>query len=93
MQSDDKNSYYDQKEYIGRSVHYWKFVLPLLEKIKERRNIPEPPDPLFIHFPSKHIPVRLLAVCHTTFLKLVWLSPIHLCSFTLFFFVINFFQM
>uniref|UniRef100_A0A671XAR3 E3 SUMO-protein ligase RanBP2 n=1 Tax=Sparus aurata TaxID=8175 RepID=A0A671XAR3_SPAAU len=52
------NSYYDQKEYIGRSVHYWKVVLPLLERIKNRRSIPEPLDPLFIHFPSKDIQVN-----------------------------------
>nr|XP_043889627.1 E3 SUMO-protein ligase RanBP2 isoform X2 [Solea senegalensis] len=52
---DGVNSYYDQKEYIGRSVHYWKVVLPLLEKIKNRRSIPEPLDPLFIHFSSKDI--------------------------------------
>ncbi|XP_034740454.1 E3 SUMO-protein ligase RanBP2 isoform X2 [Etheostoma cragini] len=52
---DGVNSYYDQKEYIGRSVHYWKVVLPLLEKIKNRRSIPEPLDPLFMHFPSKDI--------------------------------------
>ncbi|XP_041807190.1 E3 SUMO-protein ligase RanBP2 isoform X1 [Chelmon rostratus] len=52
---DGVNSYYDQKEYIGRSVHYWKAVLPLLERIKNRRSIPEPLDPLFIHFPSKDI--------------------------------------
>ncbi|KAM9850833.1 E3 SUMO-protein ligase RanBP2 [Aulostomus maculatus] len=52
---DGVNSYYDQKEYISRSVHYWNVVLPLLEKIKNRRSIPEPLDPLFIHFPSKHI--------------------------------------
>uniref|UniRef100_A0A669CD74 E3 SUMO-protein ligase RanBP2 n=1 Tax=Oreochromis niloticus TaxID=8128 RepID=A0A669CD74_ORENI len=51
------NSYYDQKEYIGRSVHYWKVALPLLEKIKNRRSIPEPLDPLFIHFPSKDIQI------------------------------------
>uniref|UniRef100_A0A8C7PFV5 E3 SUMO-protein ligase RanBP2 n=1 Tax=Oncorhynchus mykiss TaxID=8022 RepID=A0A8C7PFV5_ONCMY len=51
------NSYYDQKEYIGRSVHYWKVVLPLLDKIKQRRSIPEPLDPLFIHFPSRDIQV------------------------------------
>ncbi|XP_028290969.1 ranBP2-like and GRIP domain-containing protein 3 isoform X2 [Gouania willdenowi] len=54
---DGVNSYYDQKEYIGRSVHYWNVVLPMLEKIKNRRNIPEPLDPLFIHFPSKDIQV------------------------------------
>ncbi|XP_041700507.2 E3 SUMO-protein ligase RanBP2 isoform X3 [Coregonus clupeaformis] len=51
------NSYYDQKEYIGRSVHYWKVVLPLLDKIKRRRSIPEPLDPLFIHFPSRDIQI------------------------------------
>ncbi|XP_034042305.1 E3 SUMO-protein ligase RanBP2 isoform X1 [Thalassophryne amazonica] len=49
------NSYYDQKEYIGRSVHYWKVVLPLLSRIKNRRSIPEPLDPLFKHFSSKDI--------------------------------------
>ncbi|XP_008275426.1 E3 SUMO-protein ligase RanBP2 isoform X1 [Stegastes partitus] len=54
---DGVNSYYDQKEYIGRSVHYWKIALPLLEKIKNRRSIPEPLDPLFIHFPSKDIQI------------------------------------
>ncbi|XP_047456055.1 ranBP2-like and GRIP domain-containing protein 3 isoform X2 [Mugil cephalus] len=54
---DGVNSYYDQKEYIGRSVHYWKVVLPLLEKIRNRRSIPEPLEPLFIHFPSKDIQV------------------------------------
>ncbi|XP_028289444.1 ranBP2-like and GRIP domain-containing protein 3 isoform X2 [Parambassis ranga] len=54
---DGVNSYYDQKEYIGRSVHYWKVVLPLLEKIRNRRSIPEPLDPLFIHFPSKDIQI------------------------------------
>ncbi|XP_056146006.1 E3 SUMO-protein ligase RanBP2 [Lampris incognitus] len=48
-------SYYDQKEYITRSVHYWRMVLPLLDRIKNRRSIPEPLDPLFIHFPSKDI--------------------------------------
>ncbi|KAJ8415155.1 hypothetical protein AAFF_G00008530 [Aldrovandia affinis] len=51
------NSYYDQKEYVGRSVHYWKVVLPLLEKIKKRRSIPEPLDPLFMHFHSKDIQI------------------------------------
>ncbi|XP_061698522.1 E3 SUMO-protein ligase RanBP2 isoform X2 [Syngnathoides biaculeatus] len=54
---DGINSYYDQKEYISRSVHYWKVVLPLLDKIKSRRSIPEPLDPLYIHFPSKDIQV------------------------------------
>ncbi|XP_042282968.1 ranBP2-like and GRIP domain-containing protein 3 [Thunnus maccoyii] len=54
---DGVNSYYDQKEYINRSVHYWKVVLPLLDKIKNRRSIPEPLDPLFLHFPSKDIQI------------------------------------
>ncbi|XP_056881219.1 E3 SUMO-protein ligase RanBP2 isoform X3 [Takifugu flavidus] len=54
---DGVNSYYDQKEYIGRSVHYWEVVHPLLERIKNRRGIPEPLDPLFIHFPSKDIQI------------------------------------
>uniref|UniRef100_A0A674MJC5 E3 SUMO-protein ligase RanBP2 n=1 Tax=Takifugu rubripes TaxID=31033 RepID=A0A674MJC5_TAKRU len=54
---DGVNSYYDQKEYIGRSVHYWKVVHPLLERVKNRRGIPEPLDPLFIHFPSKDIQI------------------------------------
>ncbi|XP_067299080.1 E3 SUMO-protein ligase RanBP2-like isoform X2 [Pseudorasbora parva] len=49
------NSYYDQKEYVGRSVHYWKVVLPLLEKIRRKRSIPEPLEPMFIHFRSKDI--------------------------------------
>ncbi|KAK7904914.1 hypothetical protein WMY93_017521 [Mugilogobius chulae] len=54
---DGVNSYYDQKEYIGRSVHYWQIVLPLLDKIRHRRSIPEPLDPLFIHFPSRDIQI------------------------------------
>uniref|UniRef100_A0A8C8D6B9 E3 SUMO-protein ligase RanBP2 n=1 Tax=Oncorhynchus tshawytscha TaxID=74940 RepID=A0A8C8D6B9_ONCTS len=48
------NSYYNH-EYIRRSVHYWNVVLPLLDKIKRRRGIPGPLDPLFIHFPSRDI--------------------------------------
>nr|XP_055234211.1 ranBP2-like and GRIP domain-containing protein 3 [Gorilla gorilla gorilla] len=48
------NSFYDQQEYIGRSVHYWKKVLPLLKIIK-KNNIPEPIDPLFKHFHSVDI--------------------------------------
>ncbi|XP_041115173.1 E3 SUMO-protein ligase RanBP2-like isoform X2 [Polyodon spathula] len=51
------NSFYDQKEYIGRSVHYWKMALPMLENIKKRRSIPEPIDPLFMHFHSKDIQI------------------------------------
>ncbi|XP_072301227.1 E3 SUMO-protein ligase RanBP2 isoform X2 [Eucyclogobius newberryi] len=54
---DGLKSYYDQKEYIGRCVHYWQIVSPLLDKIKHRRSIPEPLDPLFIHFPSKDIQI------------------------------------
>ncbi|XP_041856874.1 E3 SUMO-protein ligase RanBP2 isoform X2 [Melanotaenia boesemani] len=54
---DGVNSYYDQKEYIGRSVHYWRVVLPFLEKIKNRRSIPEPLEPLFKHFNSKDIQI------------------------------------
>ncbi|XP_056611064.1 E3 SUMO-protein ligase RanBP2 isoform X2 [Triplophysa dalaica] len=49
------NSYYDQKEYAGRCVHYWKVVLPSLEKIKKRRSIPEPLEPMFQHFQSQDI--------------------------------------
>lgn len=56
------DSYYDQTEYIGRSVHYWKVIHPLLERIKNKHSIPEPLDPLFIHFPSKDIQVITLAV-------------------------------
>ncbi|XP_039570045.1 E3 SUMO-protein ligase RanBP2-like isoform X3 [Passer montanus] len=49
------NSFYDQKEYIGRSVYYWKKVLPMLETIKKKRSISEPTDPLFKHFHSVDI--------------------------------------
>uniref|UniRef100_H0XVI6 E3 SUMO-protein ligase RanBP2 n=1 Tax=Otolemur garnettii TaxID=30611 RepID=H0XVI6_OTOGA len=49
------NSFYDQREYIGRSVHYWKKVLPLLKIIKKKCSIPEPTDPLFKHFHSADI--------------------------------------
>ncbi|XP_078259337.1 E3 SUMO-protein ligase RanBP2-like [Rhinoraja longicauda] len=51
------NSYYDQKEYIGRSVFYWKKVQPLLQSIRKKRSIHEPIDPLFMHFHSKEIKV------------------------------------
>ncbi|XP_021179409.2 LOW QUALITY PROTEIN: ranBP2-like and GRIP domain-containing protein 4 [Fundulus heteroclitus] len=54
---DGLNSYYDQKEYVGRSVHYWQVAMPMLEKIKLRRGIAEPLDPLFIHFTSKDIQI------------------------------------
>ncbi|XP_007456875.1 PREDICTED: E3 SUMO-protein ligase RanBP2 isoform X2 [Lipotes vexillifer] len=49
------NSFYDQREYIGRSVHYWKKVLPLLKILKKKSSIPEPIDPLFKHFHSADI--------------------------------------
>ncbi|NXX40384.1 RBP2 ligase, partial [Tricholaema leucomelas] len=55
------NSFYDQKEYIGRSVYYWKKVLPMLETIRKRRSIPEPTDPLFKHFHSVDIQVLQVA--------------------------------
>nr|XP_009513692.1 PREDICTED: E3 SUMO-protein ligase RanBP2 [Phalacrocorax carbo] len=55
------NSFYDQKEYIGRSVYYWKKVLPMLETVKKRRSIPEPTDPLFKHFHSVDIQVFQVA--------------------------------
>ncbi|KAM9021438.1 E3 SUMO-protein ligase RanBP2-like isoform 2-T2 [Ara ararauna] len=55
------NSFYDQKEYIGRSVYYWKKVLPMLEIIKKKRSIPEPTDPLFKHFHSIDIQVFQVA--------------------------------
>ncbi|XP_056088601.1 E3 SUMO-protein ligase RanBP2-like [Rhinichthys klamathensis goyatoka] len=43
------------KDYAGRGVHYWKVVLPLLEKIRNKRIIPEPLEPMFMHFHSKDI--------------------------------------
>nr|XP_002663326.2 E3 SUMO-protein ligase RanBP2 isoform X3 [Danio rerio] len=49
------NSYYEQRDYAGRSVHYWKLLLPLLEKICNKRSIPEPLEPLFPHFRSRDI--------------------------------------
>uniref|UniRef100_A0A5F9CHU6 RanBD1 domain-containing protein n=1 Tax=Oryctolagus cuniculus TaxID=9986 RepID=A0A5F9CHU6_RABIT len=49
------NSFYDQREYLGRSVHYWKKVLPLLKTIKKKSSIPEPTDPLFKHFHAADI--------------------------------------
>ncbi|NXL32721.1 RBP2 ligase, partial [Glaucidium brasilianum] len=55
------NSFYDQKEYIGRSVYYWKKVLPMLETIKKKRSISEPIDPLFKHFHSVDIQVFQVA--------------------------------
>ncbi|XP_009695971.1 PREDICTED: E3 SUMO-protein ligase RanBP2 [Cariama cristata] len=55
------NSFYDQKEYIGRSVYYWKKVLPMLEAVKKKRSISEPTDPLFKHFHSVDIQVFQVA--------------------------------
>ncbi|XP_064502475.1 ranBP2-like and GRIP domain-containing protein 4 isoform X6 [Pseudopipra pipra] len=57
----NRNSFYDQKEYIGRSVYYWKKVLPMLEIIKKKRSISEPTDPLFKHFHSVDIQVFQVA--------------------------------
>lgn len=57
FQGSGLNSFYDQREYIGRSVHYWKVVLPLLKIIKKKSSIPEPIDPLFKHFHSADIQV------------------------------------
>lgn len=54
------NSYYDQKDYAGRSVHYWRVVLPLLEKVRHKRSIPEPLQPMFMHFQSRDIQVSPL---------------------------------
>ncbi|XP_035173062.1 E3 SUMO-protein ligase RanBP2-like [Oxyura jamaicensis] len=56
------NSFYDQKEYIGRSVYYWKRVLLMLEIVKKKRSIPEPTDPLFKHFRSVDIQVSQVTV-------------------------------
>ncbi|XP_034970725.2 ranBP2-like and GRIP domain-containing protein 4 isoform X2 [Zootoca vivipara] len=56
------NSFYDQREYIGRSVYYWKKVLPMLETIKKKRSIPEPINPLFNHFHSEDIQVSQVGV-------------------------------
>uniref|UniRef100_A0A8C0GP10 E3 SUMO-protein ligase RanBP2 n=1 Tax=Chelonoidis abingdonii TaxID=106734 RepID=A0A8C0GP10_CHEAB len=59
--SNNLNSFYDQREYIGRSVYYWKKVLPMLEIIKKRKSVPEPIDPLFKHFHSADIQVSQVA--------------------------------
>ncbi|XP_040405665.1 E3 SUMO-protein ligase RanBP2-like isoform X9 [Cygnus olor] len=56
------NSFYDQKEYVGRSVYYWKRVLIMLEIVKKKRSIPEPTDPLFKHFRSVDIQVSQVTV-------------------------------
>ncbi|XP_042689775.1 E3 SUMO-protein ligase RanBP2-like isoform X2 [Centrocercus urophasianus] len=55
------NSFYDQKEYIGRSVYYWKKTLLSLKMIKKLKSIPEPTDPLFNHFHSVDIQVFQVA--------------------------------
>ncbi|XP_040518436.1 E3 SUMO-protein ligase RanBP2 isoform X3 [Gallus gallus] len=55
------NSFYDQKEYIGRSVYYWKKTLLSLKTIKKHKSIPEPTDPLFKHFHSVDIQVFQVA--------------------------------
>ncbi|MBZ3874811.1 E3 SUMO-protein ligase RanBP2 [Sciurus carolinensis] len=57
LEGSSLNSFYDQREYISRSVHYWKKVLPLLKTIKKKSSIPEPTDPLFKHFHSVDIQV------------------------------------
>nr|XP_033804754.1 E3 SUMO-protein ligase RanBP2-like isoform X4 [Geotrypetes seraphini] len=51
------NSFYDQRDYMGRCVYYWKKILPVMEMIKKRRSVPEPTDPLFKHFHSRDIQV------------------------------------
>uniref|UniRef100_A0A8C3LRA8 E3 SUMO-protein ligase RanBP2 n=1 Tax=Chrysolophus pictus TaxID=9089 RepID=A0A8C3LRA8_CHRPC len=55
------SSFYDQKEYIGRSVYYWKKTLLVLKTIKKHKSIPEPTDPLFKHFHSVDIQVFQVA--------------------------------
>ncbi|OXB51385.1 hypothetical protein ASZ78_011832 [Callipepla squamata] len=54
-------SFCDQKEYIGRSVYYWKKILLSLETVKKNRSIPEPIDPLFRHFRNVNIEVFQVA--------------------------------
>lgn len=49
----------DKRAYIGRSVHYWAVVKPLLQDIKANRNIPIPLKPLFPHVRDKDIQVNL----------------------------------
>ncbi|KAM9320026.1 E3 SUMO-protein ligase RanBP2-like [Gastrophryne carolinensis] len=51
------NSFYDQRDYMVRCMHYWKKVLPLLEMVRQKKSIPEPVDPLFKHFHSTDIKV------------------------------------
>uniref|UniRef100_A0A8C4QIQ5 peptidylprolyl isomerase n=1 Tax=Eptatretus burgeri TaxID=7764 RepID=A0A8C4QIQ5_EPTBU len=42
---------------VGRGVHYWQKVRPMLHLVKNRRAIAEPIDPLFLHFRSKDVQV------------------------------------
>ncbi|KAM4046516.1 E3 SUMO-protein ligase RanBP2-like isoform 2-T2 [Anomaloglossus baeobatrachus] len=49
------NSFYDQRDYMFRCIHYWKKVLPLLDLVKQKKSIPEPVEPLFKHFHSRDI--------------------------------------
>ncbi|XP_048791843.1 E3 SUMO-protein ligase RanBP2-like isoform X39 [Lagopus muta] len=67
-------SFYDQKEYIGRSAYYWKKTLLALKMIKKHKSIPEPTDPLFNHFHSVDIQVFQVAAyeeeAHTAFAML-----------------------
>ncbi|XP_065597118.1 ranBP2-like and GRIP domain-containing protein 4 isoform X2 [Cyrtonyx montezumae] len=55
------SSFYDQKEYIGRSVYYWRKVLLSLKAVKKNKSIPEPTDPLFRHFRTVDIQVFQVA--------------------------------
>ncbi|OXB51392.1 hypothetical protein ASZ78_003495, partial [Callipepla squamata] len=55
------NSFYDQKEYIGRSVYYWREILLSLKTVKKDKSIPEPTDPLFRHFHNLDIQVFQVA--------------------------------
>ncbi|OXB52658.1 hypothetical protein ASZ78_014222, partial [Callipepla squamata] len=55
------NSFYDQKEYIGRSVYYWRKILLSLKTVKKNKSIPEPTDPLFRHFHNLDIQVFQVA--------------------------------
>ncbi|OXB52046.1 hypothetical protein ASZ78_004319, partial [Callipepla squamata] len=55
------NSFYEQKEYIGRSVYYWRKILLSLKTVKKDKSIPEPTDPLFRHFHNLDIQVFQVA--------------------------------
>jgi len=73
------NSFYDQKEYIGRSVYYWKKTWLSLKTSQKHQSIPEPADPLFKYFHSVDIQVQIDSsemrgrgvVCHRLTDKLV----------------------